>query len=660
MGRKPAYAEIERSIKELREKVFQLKRVEEALRESEERFRELAENIREVFWLFDWNEQKVIYVSPAYETIWGRSIKELYNRYEDWAESIYPDDLNSAQESFAKIAETGGGETREYRIVRPDGSVRWVSDRGFAITGEDGQILRIAGIAEDITQRKRAEEALRESEEKYWLLVENAYDAIFVVQDGVFKYANPRTLEMTGYSLKELASIPFSSRIHSEDRDMVVERYKRRLKGEEVNTNYTYRAISKAGEQVWRQINSVLITWESRPATMCFVRDITSEKRLEAELEQARRMEALGTLAGGIAHDFNNLLMGIQGRISLMIMDADPSQSQYEDLKDMEDIVKSGTDLTKQLLGFARTGKYDVKPTDLTELIKRTFLIFGRTHKEVRIHINYQDDIWAVEVDQRQIEQVLLNLYVNAWQAMPGGGELYLQTRNVILDENFVKPYHLAPGKFVKISVTDTGVGMDETTQQRIFEPFFTTKEMGRGTGLGLASVYGIVRNHGGIINVYSEKGQGANFNIYLPASEGEIIEEKKSPGNLMKGTETILLVDDDERIVAIGEKALKKMGYQVLSARNGREAIMLYEKNQGNIDVVVLDMIMPEMGGGETYERLKAINPNVKVILSSGYSIEGQASEILKRGCDGFIQKPFKMRELSQKIKEILGKNNR
>ena len=660
MGRKPVYAGIERSIKELEEKVFKLKRVEEALRESEERFRELAENIREVFWLFDWNEQKVIYVSPAYETVWGRSIEDLYNRYEEWAESIHPDDLNYAQESFAKIAETGGGETREYRIVRPDGSVRWVSDRGFAITGDDGKVLRIAGIAEDITERKRAEEALRESEEKYRLLVENAYDAIFVVQDGVFKYANPRTLEMTGYSRKELASIPFSSRIHSEDRDMVVERYKRRLKGEEVNSNYTYRAINKAGEQGWRQINSVPITWEGRPATMCFVRDITSEKRLEAELQQARRMEALGTLAGGIAHDFNNLLMGIQGRISLMIMDADPSQSRYEDLKDMEDIVKSGADLTKQLLGFARTGKYDVKPTDLTELIKRTFLIFGRTHKEIQIHINYQEDIWAVEVDQRQIEQVLLNLYVNAWQAMPGGGDLYLQTRNVILDENFVKPFHLAPGNFVKISVTDTGVGMDETTQQKVFEPFFTTKEMGRGTGLGLASVYGIVRNHGGIINVYSEKGQGTNFNIYLPASASEIIEEKKSPGNPMKGTETILLVDDDERIVAIGAKALKKMGHQVLSARNGKEAILLYEKNQNNIDVVVLDMIMPEMGGGETYDRLKAINPNVRVILSSGYSIEGQASEILKRGCDGFIQKPFKMRELSQRIKEILGKNNR
>jgi signal transduction histidine kinase len=225
-------------------------------------------------------------------------------------------------------------------------------------------------------------------------------------------------------------------------------------------------------------------------------------------------MESLGTLAGGIAHDFNNLLMGIQGRTSLMVMDKDYSHPDFEHLKGIEDYVKSAADLTRQLLGFARGGKYEVKPTDINEMIKKSSSMFGRTKKEIKIHEKYQKDVWTVEVDQGQIEQVLMNLYVNAWQAMPGGGELYIETENVTLNEDYVKPYQVEQGNYVKISITDTGVGMDEATRQRIFEPFFTTKEMGRGTGLGLASVYGIIKNHGGFINVYSEKGEGTTFNI--------------------------------------------------------------------------------------------------------------------------------------------------
>jgi CheY-like chemotaxis protein len=281
--------------------------------------------------------------------------------------------------------------------------------------------------------------------------------------------------------------------------------------------------------------------------------------------------------------------------------------------------------------------------------------MFGRTNKEINIHSKYREGIWTVEVDRGQIEQVLLNLYVNAWQAMPGGGDLYLQTENVTFDETYSGPYEVKPGRYVKISVTDTGMGMDKTTQERIFEPFFTTKKMGRGTGLGLASAYGIIKNHGGMINVYSEKGQGTTFIIYLTASEKEIVEEKAPSKPIPKGRETVLLIDDEEMVVSIGEKLLKRMGYGVISARNGKEAIELYEKNQDKIDIVVLDMILPEIGGGEIYDRLKAINPEVKVLLSSGYSIEGMASEILKRGCNGFIQKPFRIIELSKKIREIL-----
>jgi len=252
---------------------------------------------------------------------------------------------------------------------------------------------------------------------------------------------------------------------------------------------------------------------------------------------------------------------------------------------------------------------------------------------------------------------MLLNIYINAWQAMLGGGNLYVQTENSIIDQDYTKPFQINPGNYVKISITDTGVGMDATTRQRIFDPFFTTKEMGRGTGLGLASAYGIIKNHLGFINVYSEKGEGTTFNIYLPASEKEVVKEEDLSEEASRGTETILLVDDEEMIIEVGRQFIEKLGYNVLTAKGGKEALKIYEKNRGQIDMVVLDMIMPEMGGGDTYDKLKAIHPDIRVLLSSGYSINGQATEILDRGCDGFIQKPFNLVKLSKKIRRILDK---
>jgi two-component system cell cycle sensor histidine kinase/response regulator CckA len=513
--------------------------------------------------------------------------------------------------------------------------------------------------SEDITDRKRAEEALKESEEKYRTLVDHANESIFIAQDGVIKYSNPSTLALLGYSAEELVQTPFANLIHPEDREMVMERHERRLKGEKLPHIYSFRCLNRSGEELWVQLNSVLTTWEERPAVLNYLRDITPLKKLEVQFQQAQKMEAIGTLAGGIAHDFNNLLMGIQGYISLMLFNMNPTHPHYENLKRIEEHVRNGANLTSQLLGFARRGKYEIKPADLNQIVRRSSEMFERTKKEIKIYRKYQTDIWSAEVDSGQIEQLLLNLYVNAWQAMPDGGDLYLETKNVTLGQDYIKPFWLKPGNYVKISVTDTGVGMDEKTQQRIFEPFFTTKEMGRGTGLGLASTYGIVKNHGGFINVYSEIGHGTTFNIYLPASDKELKEEKKSlAGEILRGTETVLLVDDENTITDVVEKALTMMGYKVFLAGGGAEAIDVYKKNQDSISLVILDMIMPGLTGGKTYDLLKEINPQVKVILSSGYSFDGEASRIMARGCDGFIQKPFGIKELSQKIREIMDNN--
>jgi two-component system cell cycle sensor histidine kinase/response regulator CckA len=380
------------------------------------------------------------------------------------------------------------------------------------------------------------------------------------------------------------------------------------------------------------------------------------KKELEAQFLHAQKMEAIGTMAGGIAHDFNNLLMGILGNLSLILLDTEPDHRHYRKLKDIEQCVQRGADLTNQLLGFAMRGKYEPIPTDLNEIIKQSSEMFNRTRKEISIHEKYEPALRPVEVDRGQLEQVLVNLYVNARHAMPGGGNIYLQTENVTLNEKEVKPYNVKPGNYVKTSITDNGVGMDEKTRQRIFEPFFTTRKMGQGTGLGLASVYGIIKNHGGFIHVYSEKGKGTTFYVYLPATEKEIVEEKKLPERILEGTETVLLVDDEDIIIDVGGKLLNRMGYKVLTARSGKEAIEIYEKNKAGIDIVILDMIMPGMGGAETFELLKKINPAVKILLSSGYSLESQAADILERGCSGFIQKPFRMKTLSQKIRIILG----
>jgi len=513
---------------------------------------------------------------------------------------------------------------------------------------------------------------LEVTEERYRYLVENSPDIIYTLDaDGNFTFISDAVERLLGFKPEELMGKHHSTIIHEEDQEKARWFFNERRTGERASAGVELRLKVRGGEEDYRTCDIHHLTVElkstgmyDRPVddpqkiylgTHGVARDVSDRKRLEAQLQQAQKMEAIGTLAGGIAHDFNNLLMAIQGYTSLMLLKTDPSHPHYEKLKNIEKYVQSGAELTKQLLGFARGGKYNVKPVDLNELIHQTSQMFGRTKKEIIIHENLDNDLWAVEADQGQLEQVLLNLYVNAWQAMPGGGDLFLETSNVTLDEMSMRPYNIPPGRYVTIRITDTGVGMDEKTQQRIFEPFFTTKEMGRGTGLGLASVYGIVKNHNGIIEVKSKKGEGTTFEIYLPASDKRLEEKAPEQEEIVKGPGTVLLVDDENMIVEVGSEILKALGYRVLAAKSGNEAIDIYQRYKGDIDVVILDMIMPGMGGGETYDRLKKIDPGVKVLLSSGYSINGEASEILERGCNGFIQKPFNIKALSQKLKELM-----
>jgi signal transduction histidine kinase/ActR/RegA family two-component response regulator len=401
-------------------------------------------------------------------------------------------------------------------------------------------------------------------------------------------------------------------------------------------------------------INSFSVEGES-DTSIIILSDVTEQKKLEEKLQQAKKMEAIGTLAGGVAHDFNNLLMGIQGNISLMLLEKEKGDIHFEEIKSIERCVESASKLTKQLLGFARGGKYVIKATSLNDLIEKLTRMFQRTHKSITFHEIYQPGLWAVEVDQGQIEQVMLNLYLNACQAIPEKGDLTIKTENIILDSNTARSFDLAAGKYVKISVIDTGIGMDPQVRQRIFEPFFTTKEVGKGSGMGLASAFGIIRNHNGSIDCQSEKDKGSTFSIYLPATIFSVIEDSEETFALLKGSETILLVDDESVILDVGRRLLKELGYKVLIARGGKSALKIFAACHADIDLVILDIVMPEMGGKEVYARMKQIKSDLHVLLASGYSMDWQARNMIEDGCNGFIQKPFKFNDLSQQVRKIL-----
>jgi PAS domain S-box-containing protein len=623
--------------------------VEAALRHSEQRYRAVFDNTGTGTVLSE-QDTTLSMANQGFADMVGYTRDEIEGRMK-WTELIDPVDHEQMLKNHYLRREDPAAAPKSFEcgLIDRSGRRRDVMLKVDLIPGTTTSV----GSFTDITPLKRAEQNLL----KYQQMVTSSSDYMALIgRDYTYQVVNTPYVTAFGRPLEEILGRSVSEVFGVE----VFERHQKPkidqcLAGEELRFKAWYDTPGLGR----RYIDTFYYPSRDEDGTISGVvivgRDITDLRKLEGQLLQAQKMEAVGTLAGGLAHDFNNLLMGIQGRTSLMLSETDPGHPFREHLEGIESYVKSAVDLTRQVLGFARGGKYEVKPTDLNDLIETQNRLFARTRKEITIRSRYASDLWPVAVDRGQIKQVLLNLYLNAWQAMPGGGELFVATDNVRLSPADAQAMDLAPGRFVSVTVADNGTGMDAKIMDRIFEPFFTTREMGRGTGLGLASTYGILKNHGGFINVDSAPGEGSTFRFYLPASSQPVVHETPAVEQPQQGQGNLLLVDDEQMIIDVGAAMLKRLGYDVLAARSGAEALEIYRERGMAIDLVILDMIMPGMGGGEVFDGLKAIDPDVKVILSSGYSLEGKASVIMARGCAGFIQKPFSMAELSAKVAATL-----
>jgi len=564
-------------------------------------------------------------------------------------------------QGFNRIYKTGvPSKILDWELIRKDRTKKFVEISASLIKDSESNPSGFRGILRDVTERKLMEQNLKSERERFATLAENVPFGMSIINaTGRYEYINHTFTEIFGYTLEDIPTGKLWFKVAYPDsayKKKVISTWLNDLSGAKLGAirPREFKVSCKDGSQKDIYFRSVMLRNGNQIVTY---EDITEKKNLEAQLLQAQKMEAVGTLAGGIAHNFNNLLMSIQGNTSLMLLDTNANHPHYERLTNIEKSVQSGSKLTSQLLGYARGGRYEVKPISINHIITDTSVTFAMTRKDITLHHDLEHTLSGVKADRGQIEQVVLNIYVNAAEAMVGGGELFITTRNIPHTAIEKKPYTIKPGNYILLTIRDTGTGMDNATQAKVFDPFFTTKGLAKGTGLGLASVYGIMKAHGGYIDVESQKGKGTTFFLYLPASKETIGEEVHPAGTIEKGKETILLVDDEEIILDVGEALLTSLGYTVLIAHGGKEAIEILRTTLPSSppDLVILDMIMPQMGGGETYDRMKELSPSIKVLLSSGYSIDGQATEILKRGCDGFIQKPFTLGEVSKAIREVL-----
>ena len=528
----------------------------------------------------------------------------------------------------------------------------------FPILSDAGELINVVCQWVDITDLKKAEDTLRESEEKYRLLVKNADEAIFIAQDDVIKFPNPKTLELTGYSEEELVTIPFADLIHPEDRRMVVERYRRRLNGESLPSDYAFRIINKADSVLWIQNNVSRTTWDGRPATINLLRDISEKRQLEEQLRQSQKMEAIGKLASGIAHEFNNVLGIILGNAELALDDVPDWNPARESLKEIRTASFRAKEVVRQILSFARKTMTALKPLEINTIVKESLkLMRASIPAMVDIQTNISPEPKMIMGDPTEIHQIVINLCTNASYAMKtSGGLLEVGICEVTLDEKTASRYEdLSPGDFVKMTVKDSGEGIAPDILEKVFEPYFTTKEFGAGSGMGLAVVYGIVKKCKGAIKIDSTVGEGTTVEVMFPKIGEEAPAKEKKEVELPRGNERILLVDDDPSIVNMICQMLERFGYSVTSMVDSTAALDRFKSAPNDFDLVITDMAMPKMSGDRLAAELMKIREDIPILLCTGHSDAVDEKTAKKIGIKGFAMKPLDKGKLARAVRAAL-----
>lgn len=526
--------------------------------------------------------------------------------------------------------------------------------------------LMLGGLKDALAKEYEVGQQVRRSEEKYRGIFDGSGEGIAVIQDEKPVFINNKLIEMAGYPGVDLKERPFLDWFHHDDRDNALECFEESPATPGRATLKTVRLKGENESFLWVDVSAAPFLWEGRQACLAFFRDVSERiaadeehHRLEDQLHHAQKMEAVGTLSGGISHDFNNLLQVINGYAQLLLMDKSENSQEYHFLKAIQGAGVRASDLVRQLLLFSRKADATKRAVALKQEVEQAQTMLERTiPKMIRIQVIAKDGLWTINADPVQIEQMLLNLGTNAADAMPDGGKLVFEIGNITLDDDFANRHLGAePGRYLLLTVADTGQGMDQDTMNKIFDPFFTTKDFGKGTGLGLASVYGIVKSHGGYINCYSEIGKGTTFKIYFPAIVQPEVKGTDNPDPELpsRGVETVLLVDDDEAIRDYAQQALMKFGYTALTASSGEETLEIYPEKSNEIDIIVMDIGMPGMGGHKCLQELQKINPAVKVVIASGYAIDDRVKKSLDSGAAGYLGKPYQLTDLLNTVRAVL-----
>ena len=656
-------AQLKARIQALEKELAQTRKTFQTLSKQEQKYRVIAENA--ILGIFVAQEGQIRYANLSTLTNVGYTRDELSAK--PFIGFIHPDDREMVSKRHFKRLQGESLPSRyAIRILEKTGQVRWAELNVIQIQW-DG-LPATLNFMTDITQRKQAEDALRASEIKFRQMVEKSSMGIAIIDDqATVTYANTALSEMLGYEKDEIEGNDFSLFLWDTSREKAVAFYRKRQKGESVPDRYGVSLKNKSGEIRYGEVQSnVFADSRGTPNTIVQITDITDQlaseenrKQLENQLRQAQKMESVGRLAGGVAHDFNNMLNVILGRAELAMLGLAPDHPIQADLAEIEQACRRSAALTQQLLAFARKQAIAPMVLDLNDKVGGTLKMLQRMIGEDKELIWIPGhDLWPIRMDPAQIDQILANLAVNAHDAITGVGKVVVETRNIILDADYCTGHAgFVPGAYAMLSVSDNGCGMEKDTLRHLFEPFFTTKEVGKGTGLGLATIYGIVKQNRGFINVYSEPGEGAIFKIYLPrfVTAGEEAAKLSIVKPAVGGHETILLVEDEPAILSIGKSMLEKLGYTVLIAGSPNEAIELAKDTEQKIDLLITDVVMPEMNGKALAEKLKTVCSGIRCLYMSGYSANVIAHRgVLDESVD-FIQKPFSSVELDRKIRGAL-----